>query len=205
MTTALFTDSRLEAIHRQAYQNFNDRPELRVHLLSQLGDGPYLHFGPWGWWDRHWLIPVRYQDECVDIICWSADIEPMPAPPAFRTGGSPDFHPDTCFRRASGVADVIGVEALHRALQYDTPLRIYRSPWRLILASNNDPFVTDNGAPGIVVLDDDLGYWARMGRFGELHAEDKTHAVELRSLIRASGAKPPPICFPEGSLELEAT
>jgi hypothetical protein len=200
----MFSDSRLRDIHRKAYENFCERSELRDYLLSHLTRGAYLFHGPFGWWDRHWLAPVRYEGACVDIVTWSADIEPVPAPPAFRTGGSQEYHPDTCFRRASGVADVMGVEAIHRALRYDSPVRVFRSPWRLILASNDDPLVTINGSPGVVVLTDDLNYWARMGRFAELHVEDREHAVELRSLIRASGATPPPICFPESGMEMEA-
>jgi hypothetical protein len=178
----VFSDPRLRAIQRRAYENFCDRPEVRDWLLSQISDGTYLHFGPFGYFDNHLLLPVRVGDLCVDLVYWHCDVEPDTA----------------CFRRVVGIANVLGAEAIRRALDFDSPLRIYRTPWRLLLASNEDEFVTINGAPGAVILNvGDPSYWARLARFAELHAEDRSHAVELGSNIRASGAKPPPILFPD--------
>ena len=56
----------------------------------------------------------------------------------------------------AGVANALGAETIRRAPDFDSPLRIYRSPWRLLLASNEDEFVTINGSPGAVILNDDL-------------------------------------------------
>ncbi len=36
MTDPLFSDNRLGRIHRRANENFNEQPELRDWLLSQL-------------------------------------------------------------------------------------------------------------------------------------------------------------------------
>ena len=199
----VFSDPRLRAIQRRAYENFCDRLEVRDWLLSYLSDGTYLRYGPWGWHENHWVVPVRYGDHCVNLVYWHCDLEPIVDDDNGRTKFE-TFYPDIWFRRVSGVADVIGIEAIHRAIEFDSPLRIYRSPWRLLLASNDDEFITLNGAPGIVVLNNDLEYWSGMARFAELHAEDHSHAVELGSNIRASGAKPPPIFFPDSGENREA-
>jgi len=196
MTDLIFSDSRLHAIQRRAYQNFNDQPALRDWLLSRLTIGAYLRYGPWGWHENHFLLPVRVGDHCADLVYWPMDTEPAAGP----TNGSekPEtFYPDECFQTVDGAADVFGVEAMSRAIIYNAPLKVFRSPWQLLLAASKNEFIYLNDSPGAVLLNRDFSSWAALSHLSEIHAQNRAHAIELRRFIRAAGKKPPPIKFPE--------
>jgi len=131
------------------------------------------------------------------------DVEPETLP-AGGSGIPETFYSDECFWTVAGVADIFGADAVSRAFVYGGPLKLYRSPWQLLLAASEDEFIYLGESPGAVLLNRELSCWAALSHFRELHAEDRVHAIELRHFIKAAGAEPPPIKFPEKIEDREA-
>jgi len=165
----------VEAEMWAAYRNLD--AAQRSWLLNELGEGCYLKFGPFGVCGGKITMPLRVWDKVLDLISWPAS-EP------------------NIFTAQNG-SDLFGVEAFAAALDSDSPLAVFRTPWALLKFASKDPWITERIAPpGAVVLS--AGAWYGIfAKITELVCEDRAHAEQLDASIRRSGKQSPPIVWPE--------
>jgi len=149
----------------------------REWLLSEIGTGCFLKFGPFGVRNGAITMPLRVRDRVIDLVHW-----PVREPDQFST------------LRGS---DLLGAEALTEALDFDFPLRIFQTPWGMLRATSRDWLITERRAPpGCVVLNP-KAWHGIFAELLELVCESRAHAEEIDRAIRQSGKQSPTIVWLE--------